>query len=565
MGGHARDRSVRRLWPGCDSRVGQDGSVLLPWSGWGSARLLWPGQVGRAVLAGTGEQGGRGMGLGPEQWAGSTASTGQRGRACVQAEQGHRKQGRKGTSRQRWQRIRDWLMQQIDEGVWRADERLPSVRAMARLFSVSVNTVQHALDALEAHAHVRAVPRVGYFVASVDARVGVPGADFSGVTVDVDQAVTDMLSCAANSAGVSLSSAVLHEALTPVKALNGILQTLAAQDDGSVLHAFVPPPGLWTLRQEIAGLMAQRGVACSADDILLTSGDTVALELALAAVAQSGATVAIETPTYYGILQTIERLGMRALPIRTSAPVGIDLVQLAEAIKAGRVDVIFLNPTLQNPRGFVMSAAARRKLATLAMSADIPVIEDDVFAELLPLAARPPAIKRHAMEQTLYCSSFSKTATPGYRVGWCVPGRYRENILAQMFSRNLSVSSLGQGVLAEFIRQGQYLAHCQQLQAAFLDTCRFMTGFVPAHFPVGTVYRPPPGGFIHWLALPVGTDMPALLKMAAARGCHVTDGSLFHADRRGGPSIRLCLGRPMSPDVVRALITLAECVHACLG
>jgi DNA-binding transcriptional MocR family regulator len=107
------------------------------------------------------------------------------------------------------------------------------------------------------------------------------------------------------------------------------MATLASKADLAIA-GLVTPPGHAALRRRIAGLMLTRGVVCGPDEVLVTSGDTVALELALEAVAQRGATVAIETPTYYGILQTIERLGMRALPMRTHGETGIDMEHLEE-------------------------------------------------------------------------------------------------------------------------------------------------------------------------------------------------------------------------------------------
>ncbi|MDF9621135.1 PLP-dependent aminotransferase family protein, partial [Pseudomonas entomophila] len=345
----------------------------------------------------------------------------------------------------------------------------------------------------------------------------------------------------------------------PQVLLNKCLATLAAKAE-QPLAGLIAPPGLTSLRRRIAGLMLQRGVACGPDDILVTSGDTVALELALEAIAQPGATVAIETPTYYGILQTIERLGMRALPIRTHADSGMDLEHLAWALKGRKVDVVFLNPTLQNPRGFIMPNAARAQLSHLAQAADVPIIEDDIFFDLVDEAQRPRAIKHYdTTGQTIYCSSFSKTVAPGYRVGWCVAGRYRDAILAQMFSRNLAVSSLAQRVLDEFIGRGYMEEHCAKLRGRLAAQTEMMETLVASVFPAGTRYVAPQGGFIHWIELPEGTDMVALQHLAAERGCNVGAGGMFFADGESGTGMRVCLGRVVTPEVMQGLRVLAEC------
>ncbi|NJM32728.1 MAG: PLP-dependent aminotransferase family protein, partial [Limnobacter sp.] len=200
--------------------------------------------------------------------------------------------------------------------------------------------------------------------------------------------------------------------------------------------------------------MIRRGVMCSPNDIVITAGDTVALELGLLATGKPNDRVIVEDPTYFGILQAIEQVGMRAVPIQTCATRGINLAQVEKALKNGLYAAIFLNPTLQNPKGFVMPAHQRMLLAKMASQAGVTIIEDDVFFDLLNPVHQTPAIKSYAPHNVLYCSSFTKTLAPGFRVGWCVPGKHKEAILAQMFGRNLSVSNLPQLVLAEFLKRG---------------------------------------------------------------------------------------------------------------
>lgn len=462
----------------------------------------------------------------------------------------------------RWQTVKEWIIRQIDSGEWTAGSKLPSVRVLARLFGASITTVQRALADLEANAYVLSTPRVGYFVSAPGRETASSRFDLSSISVDVNHAVVAMLSQAARQGSTSLSSAVLHNDLTPDVLLNKCLAGLATKND-QALAGLVAPPGLASLRRRIAGLMLTRGVVCGPDDILVTSGDTVALELALEAVAPKGATVAIETPTYYGILQTIERLGMRALPIRTHAETGIDVAHLEHALTQKKVDVIFLNPTLQNPRGFIMPDEARARLSALAREANVPIIEDDIFFDLVPEQARPRAIKHYdTTGQTLYCSSFSKTVAPGYRVGWCLAGRYRDAVLAQLFSRNLAVSSLAQSVLDAFIGRGYMEEHCDRLRARLTSHIDVLRSLVRSAFPAGTVYTPPRGGFVHWIELPEHTDMTALAQRAGERGCHIAGSGIFFADGHAGTGLRVCLGRSLTPEVMQYLNVLAECAHS---
>ncbi|RMO80044.1 aminotransferase-like domain-containing protein [Pseudomonas syringae group genomosp. 3] len=461
----------------------------------------------------------------------------------------------------RWRIVRDWIIRQIESGEWAVESKLPSIRTLSSMFKTSITTVQRALADLEANAYVLTLPRVGYFVCAAGQAKPIAEFDFSSVTVNVNHDVVAMLSQAASREVASLSSAVLHSDLTPNVLLSKCLTSVASKA-GNSLTGLVAPPGLPALRRRIAGLMLARGVVCGPDDVLVTSGDTIALELALVAIAHKGSTVAIETPTYYGILQTIERLGMRALPIATDAAQGINLDHLEEALKQKKVAVIFLNPTLQNPRGFIMPDEARARLSRLACAADVPIIEDDIFFDLVPDGATPRALKSYdTTGQTIYCSSFSKTIAPGYRVGWCVPGKYRDAILAQMFSRNLAVSSIAQHVLNEFIGRGYMEEHCSRLRSQLSSVTDCVEALVQTDFPAGTVYRPPQGGFIHWIELPAHTDMLLVEASASRQGCHVAGSSIFFPDGRASTALRVCLGTTLSPTVIQSLKRLAACAH----
>ncbi|MBL1377468.1 PLP-dependent aminotransferase family protein [Zobellella iuensis] len=461
----------------------------------------------------------------------------------------------------RWKTIRHWIVRQINSGEWPETMKLPSIRALSRMFDTSVTTVQRALGDLESSCYIRAEPRTGYFVAAKTQAVPADETGFASVAVNVNHAVVAMLSRAGRLKSASLSSAVLHDDLIPHTLLKKCLSAVADRYD-SLLTGFIPPPGLPDLRRRLAALMLTRGVVCGPDDILITSGDTIGLELALEAVAPQGGVVAIEMPTYYGMLQIIERLGMRALPIRTHPRTGMDVDHLEEALKHQQITAIYLNPTLQNPQGFIMPDDARARLSRLAHTAGIPIIEDDIFFDLTPGKTRPRALKSLAAgSRTLYCSSFSKTIAPGYRVGWCVPGDYRDAILAQMFARNLSVSSLAQQVLNVFLERGYLERHGARLQDKLAAVRDYLDILVRTEFPEGSSYIPPAGGFIHWVVLPANTDMSALASLAEQQGCHIAGSGIFFPDDRQNTTVRLCLGSALSPGMKLNLKILCACAH----
>jgi DNA-binding transcriptional MocR family regulator len=457
-----------------------------------------------------------------------------------------------------WEEISDWLCAQIQDGALRDGEKLPSIRSIARRFGVSISTAQRAFDQLERSGLIRSVPRSGCFAVAPGKRIS--GYDFSGVDVRVNMAVASMLADAARPDKRMLGSAVLGANLAPESLLRRCMAAVI-RDEAS-LCAFCPPPGNLELRKQIAGQMIRRGVVCGPDDIVITAGDTVAMELALTATGKPQDRVIVEEPTYFGILQAIEHVGMRAVPIRICPREGIDLDILGKALREGSYAAIFLNPSLHNPSGFVMPAPRRKALAAMAARAGVTIIEDDVFYDLIPLASRPPAIKSHDAANVIYCSSFTKTIAPGFRVGWCVPGRQKEAMLAQMFGRNLSVSSLPQAVLAEFLRRGYDEQHLLLLRSHCEEANRQFATLLEMHFPPGLGYRPPAGGFVHWIDMPEAVDMDRFHALVKQAGIVIADGSIFSATGGSARGLRICITRRLDPSLKALIAQVGACAIA---
>ncbi len=464
------------------------------------------------------------------------------------------------SSEKRWKSVRKWIALQIQSGEWPTGHKLPSIRSLSQLFDVSLATIQRALSDLEQSSFIEAKPKRGYFVLTPSSNPPLNNLDYNGVLVNVNHAVVNMLAKAGQMKKSSLSSAVLQDDLKPDAYLKKCMMACANRYE-ELETGYLSPPGLTELRRRLAGLMVSRGVSCGPDDILITSGDTVALELALEAAAPGEGVVAIEYPTYYGLLQIIERLGKRALPIRTNQFTGIDISELKIAARHQKISAVFLNPTLQNPRGFTMPDSARIELVEFCEGEQIPIVEDDVFYDLLPTENRPKAIKAYGKESTIYCSSFSKTVAPGYRMGWCVPGQYRTEILAQMFSRNLSVSSIGQNIITAFLERNYLEDHCENLRSKLSSVTDYLTNLIADTFPSGTFYYPPKGGFIHWISLPLDTDIPLLIELCSKAGLHISDSGIFFPDGVSSTSIRICLGTGLTATVKRNLKILSDCSH----
>lgn len=164
--------------------------------------------------------------------------------------------------------------------------------------------------------------------------------------------------------------------------------------------------------------------------------------------------VALESPTYFGLLQIIESLGMKALEIPTHPRNGISLEALALAIQREKVKACILMPNVSNLLGGTMPEAAKKRLVRLLAAHEIRLIEDAVYSALHFGDAPPFAAKAYDRKgMVMLCSSFTKTLAPGLRVGWVAPGRYQAQVQMLKFISSVGVSDLLQLAIAEFLEK----------------------------------------------------------------------------------------------------------------
>ena len=464
----------------------------------------------------------------------------------------------------RYRQIALKLCAQIDAGVFVADERLPSVRMLMQSENVSVTTAVRVFRTLEENGRAYARDRSGYYVRRRDSESAWNGprepaaSSFDGVAVAVNRHVIHMLATPAPPEVMPFASANLDQQLLPHNQLGSVLMSIARRGlgHGAALSAL---PGLFELRCGIARIMGERGVLCGPDDVLITAGGNAAVECALRLCARHGDSVAVESPTYFGILQAIETAGMKAVEIATDPHTGIDLDQLEAALATRKIACVLINPTLHNPLGFCMPEPHRIRLAAMLSRAGVPLIEDDAFHDLYAGEAPLSAIKRYDHDgMVLYCSTFSKVMGAGYRIGWCLPGRFRRAMTADLLTRHQPVSGLAQLVLSEFVRKNYYAPQVARLRATFAGQHIKVRALVAQHFPPDTRVSAPEGGYIYWIVLPAPLDIGALYDAAMALGVAIAPGTVFNAGGRADRTLRICVARQWSSKVEQAIAVVGS-------
>ncbi len=465
-----------------------------------------------------------------------------------------------------YEHLADELGQAIDRGSLRAGDRLPSVRRLAQERSCSVSTVLEAYLRLENAGLIEVRPKSGHFVRrrsleTVEPRT--PRACSRPSRVTVSDAYTKILAAMRDPELVPLGCATLDPSYLPVAQLNRIV-TQTTREMTTVGARYEPAPGLLTLRRQVARRAVEAGMALSEHDLCTSIGATEGLSLALRAVARPGDVIAVESPAYFGVLQAIEGLGLRALEIPAHPRTGFDVTAFEETLRTQRVHAIVVTPTVSNPLGSIMPEDERERLVRLARRADIPIIEDDVYGELVFDGSRPRPLRAFASpgedSHVILVSSVSKTLAPGYRVGWIAGGRWHDQIVRIKYSQSLACPALLQMAIAEFLASGGYDRHLRRLRATMAGNVERYREAIMTEFPDGTRVSSPRGGYVLWVELPPGVDALALHEQALRRGIVVAPGPLFSARQRFSNFIRISAGMPWSERMATAIRTLARLV-----
>ncbi|EHP9011108.1 PLP-dependent aminotransferase family protein, partial [Salmonella enterica subsp. enterica serovar Infantis] len=330
----------------------------------------------------------------------------------------------------KYQRLAEQIREQIASGVWQPGDRLPSLREQVASSGMSFMTVGHAYQLLESQGRIIARPQSGYYVAPhpVCRSVATAAHVIRDEAVDINTYIFEMLQASRDTSVVPFASAFPDPRLFPLPQLNrSLAQVSKTATAMSVIENL--PPGNAELRYAIARRYAQQGITVSPDEIVITAGALEALNLSLQAVTAPGDWVVVENPCFYGALQALERLRLKALSIPTDVKEGIDLMALEQALQEYPVKACWLMTNSQNPLGFTLSAEKKARLVALLTHHNVMLIEDDVYSELYFGREKPLPAKAWDRDDTvLHCSSFSKCLVPGFRIGWVAGGSHARQI-----------------------------------------------------------------------------------------------------------------------------------------
>ncbi len=458
-----------------------------------------------------------------------------------------------------YQRIAQQLAEDIRRGVYQPGERVPSVRKMSSQLNVSHATVLQAYANLEDQGLIRARPQSGFYVhqtpaltaATPDiARVERPG------LVTRSSIINQVLTEARREGVFPFGAAVPHVDYLPVRALHQQLAKVTRFHSPRAF-SYMFSPGFEPLRRQVAIRMRDAGVVVDPAEVVITHGCVDALQMSLRVLTKPGDLIATESPTYYGLLQLADLLGLKVIEIPSDPTTGISLEALQLAASQWPIKALVLTARLSNPLGGTIPEDRQKQLLRQAREFDFHIVEDDIYGELLFEQGPTKALKSHDREgRVLYCSSFSKTLSPGVRVGWIVASKYQDDIQRLQTFTTHSACSVTQMGVAAYLENGGYDRHLRYIRHEYRKNLSAFQLAVQQYFPEGTQITRPKGGFILWVSLPRRVNTKDLHVRALQQGISIAPGLIFSNTEQFNHCVRLNCGIPWNRESERALMTL---------
>ena len=462
----------------------------------------------------------------------------------------------------RYQAVEKHIMTMIGSGALGLGDRLPSLRALSSRLGVSISTVNQAYIELERKSMVEARPRSGFFVRRKSTRL--PRTETAPTPMERPRAVTriGLIQTVLESVGAAdwtpLDVVAPGPKLLPLRELGNITASVVRDDPGRAM-GYAPIPGDPQLIRQIAYRSMEHSIPVGPDDPIITAGCMEALYLSLRSVCRRGDTVLIQSPTYYCFLLLLETLGLRTIEIPSDPKYGVTPEALCKALNTFDISACVLAPNFNNPDSSLTPDEAKREIVAMLAERDIPLVEDDVSTDLHFDPKRPGTFKQFdAKGLVLLCSSFSKTIGPGYRVGWMLPGRYRQKVLEIKATTNVSTSAPAQMAIAEYLRQGRMERHLKKLRTALEKQMDTMQLHLQRCFPDGTRVTHPSGGAVLWLELPPTVDAVELFYQARTQKVGIAPGPIFSTQDKFANYVRITYGSPWSDEQEAAVRILGE-------
>lgn len=452
--------------------------------------------------------------------------------------------------------IRNQIRDMILEGILEPGFKLPSERKLAETLGVNRTTVLSAYRDLKAddligsrvgQGTVVLIPESLNPAQSPNIKVNsMPWMQMlSGSALRMQQPlVSEILKTANKKDIISFAAGFLAQTQDPVDELLET-QSRLLKDYGSTMLQYGATQGYAPLRESLAGLMQNRGIAAEPEEIIVLSGSQQAIDLTARILLDPGDIVIVEEPTFFSALQIFQSVGARVIGVPIDGK-GMKIDFLESLLTRVQPKLIYTVPTFQNPSGTVMDIKRRRQLLDIAYRCQIPILEDDPYGELRYDKEHLPTLK--SLDQhgyVIYAGTFSKIMFPGLRIGWAVAQHemIKQLILAKQMN-DLHTNTLGQWIMDDFIRRGILAKRLEAVIKENKESRKIMIEAIRQYAPEDLKWEIPEGGLYFWCQLPPDVDSDKLTVKAEEKKVAFAPGKIFYSGNVASPFIRLSFTSP---------------------
>lgn len=373
--------------------------------------------------------------------------------------------------------------------------------------------------------------------------------------------IREMLKTASSKNLISFAGGLPDEKLIPVNDLQRAFD-LAVKKHGDKLFQYSNSEGYLPLRQWIARRYLQLyDIDISAEEVLLTNGSQQAIDLLGKIFVEKGDKVAIEQPGYLGTIQSM----MHFEPELVGVPMendGIDLQQMETITSDHRIKMMHLIPNFQNPSGITYSAEKRKKIARLLKNKNIMLVEDDPYGELyFDKSDKNTPVKKYLPGHCILLGSFSKTLSPGIRLGWIVaPPSIMEKIVIAKQAGDLHTNNISQMIAYEYLVNNDFDRHLETIRGCYKERKDVMAASLIKCLPEEVAFSDPKGGMFLWCSLSGDISATKLVQLAMDAGVVMVPGSVFFLNQTNDNCFRLNFSKSEKEEISKGIEIIGKSI-----
>lgn len=461
------------------------------------------------------------------------------------------------------QQIYEYMKRKIMNGQWTVGTKIPTQRALAKMFEVNRSTIVYALDELTADGLIEATVGKGTIVINNtwNLLASTPPPDWnsyvkSGSYHPNIQTIQDINKAETNQNIIRLGTGELSPHLLPTEKMKHIFQSPSS---AIFSLGYSEPKGSIHLRQAISHYVKKKGIEASPSSILIVSGGLQALQLISLGLLHRGSTIFLEQPSYLHSVHVFQSAGMHLFGVPLDNE-GIVTKNISRLKKLHNGALLYTIPSFHNPTGTLMSHNRRTELLGTCKKEKLPIIEDDVYSDLW--FENPPPNPLKAFDNqglVLYIGSMSKTLGPGLRIGWVIgPEPVIDRLADIKMQTDYGSSSISQFAVTEWLCSGDYEIHIQKTRNELRLRRDFILNILNKYFKDIATWNTPEGGFYIWLSLHKQISNRTLFKKALNSGILLNPGHIY--DRNDGHHLRLSYSYASLYELEEGLIKLATLI-----